>query len=193
MLTVPGGVDGLGYITAPSGKDVELVFGPIGHEPHKFAVVTLMLQPDARGNITLKTKNPLQPPIMTYGYYESEKDLEDNVYALKYAVKMVEETQAFKDVAALLNPVPYPKCDNHLFKSNDYFACLSKHLTNTFHHQCGTCRMGDVVDNELKVLGISGLRVVDSSIFPHIPHAHLYSPTIMVGEKAADMIRNDWS
>jgi len=53
--------------------------------------------------------------------------------------------------------------------------------------------MGDVVDYKLKVIGIQGLRVVDSSIFPLIPSAHLYAPTLMVGEKAADMIKSDWS
>lgn len=192
-LTVPGGVDGLGYIKSPSGKDIEIIFAPIAKTPNSFFMATLLLQPDARGNISLHDKNPWHAPIMSYGYYESKTDLEDNVYALKYSVKLIEETQAFKDVAAILNPIPYPKCDHILFKSDDYWACVSKHLTNTYHHQCGTCRMGDVVNNKLQVIGIRGLRVVDSSIFPHIPSAHLYAPTIMVGEKAADMIRRDWS
>lgn len=192
-LTVPGGVDGLGYIKAPSGKDIEIIFAPLGRTPHTFNMATLMFQPDARGNVSLHDKNPWHSPIMSYGYYESKTDLEDNVYALKYAVKLIEETKAFKDVAAILNPIPYPKCDHILFKSDDYWACVSKHLTNTYHHQCGTCSMGDVVNNKLQVIGIKGLRVVDSSIFPYIPSAHLYAPTIMVGEKAADLIRSDWS
>lgn len=192
-LTVPGGVDGIGYIRAPSGKEIEIIFAPIGSTLQSFIIATLLLQPDASGNITLRSKNPLDPPIMSYNYYESETDLEDNVFALKYAVKLVEETQAFKDVGAILKPVPYSKCDNFLFKSDDYWACLSKHLTSTYHHQCSTCRMGDVVSNELKIIGIHGLRVVDSSILPNIPHAHLYAPTLMVGEKAADMIQSDWS
>jgi len=157
-------------------------------------VATLLLQPGGRGSVSLKSKNPLDPPIMSYGYYENNNtDLEDNVYALKYAVKLVEETQAFKDVSAKLSPKPHPKCEHLLFKSDDYWVCVSKHQTNTFHHQCNTCRMGDVVNNKLQVIGIEGLRVVDSSIFPHIPHAHLYAPTLMVGEKGADMIRSYWS
>lgn len=192
-LTVPKNTDGLGYIRAPSGKEIELLFAPLGKTRHSFFISTLMLEPDARGNVTLKDKNPWHSPVMTYDYYNSKLDLEDNIYALKYAVKMVEETQAFKAIGAQLNPVPYPKCDHFLFKSDDYWVCLSKHLTNTYHHQCSTCRMGDVVNNKLQVIGIKGLRVVDSSIFPHIPKAHLYAPTLMVGEKAADMIKNHWS
>jgi len=186
-------VDGLAYIRAPSGRGLELIFGPLSDKPNVFIMATVLLQPDARGSVTLKNNNPLDPPIMSYGYYDSNTDLEDNIYALKYLVKMVEETQAFKDVAAKLNPVPYPKCNSLPFRSDDYWACLSKHLTHTYHHQCGTCRMGDVVNSKLQVLGVRGLRVVDSSIFPHIPHAHLYAPTLMVGEKGADMIRSYWS
>ncbi|VVC32224.1 Glucose-methanol-choline oxidoreductase, C-terminal,Glucose-methanol-choline oxidoreductase, N- [Cinara cedri] len=191
-LVLPGGVDGLAYAKSPSGKEIELIFAPVGPTPNSFMIATLMLQPDGRGNVTLRNKNPWNPPLMSYGYYETKTDLDANVYALKYAVKLVEETQAFKDVDAKLDPAPYPKCSHLLFKSDDYWACVSKYLTNTYHHQCGTCRMGDVVNNKLQVIGIQGLRVVDSSIFPHIPHAHLYSPTLMVGEKASDMIKSFW-
>jgi len=187
-------VDGLGYVRAPSGKGIELIFGALSDEPNMFFIATVLLQPDARGSVTLKSKNPLDPPIMSYGYYEhNTTDLEDNVFALKYAVKLVEETQAFKDIAGKLSPKPYPKCVNLPFRSDEYWACLSQHQTNTWHHQCGTCRMGDVVNSKLQVIGIEGLRVVDSSILPHIPHAHTYVPTLMVGEKGADMIRSFWS
>ncbi|CAH1716927.1 unnamed protein product [Aphis gossypii] len=193
-LTAPAGADGLGYIRTPTGKGIELIFIPISDEPNAFLIATLMLQPDARGSVTLKSKNPLDPPLMSYGYYDNNTtDLEDNVFALKYAVKLVEETQTFKGIAGKLSPKPYPKCENLPFKSDDYWACLSKHQTNTWHHQCSTCRMGDVVNNKLQVIGIQGLRVVDSSVFPHIPHGHTYAPTLMVGEKGADMIRNFWS
>ncbi|XP_026811820.1 glucose dehydrogenase [FAD, quinone]-like isoform X1 [Rhopalosiphum maidis] len=193
-LTAPAGVDGLGYVRAPSGKGIELIFGALSDEPNMFFIATVLLQPDARGSVTLKSKNPLDPPIMSYGYYENNTtDLEDNVFALKYAVKLVEETQAFKDIAGKLSPKPYPKCVHLPFRSDEYWACLSQHQTNTWHHQCSTCRMGDVVNSKLQVIGIEGLRVVDSSILPHIPHAHTYAPTLMVGEKGADMIRSFWS
>jgi len=191
-LTLPV-TDGLGYIKSPLGNEIELILLPLGRNPDTFMMATLLLQPDARGNVTLKSKNPWHKPIMSYSYYDSKTDLDDNVYGLKYLVKLIEETQAFKDVAARLNPVPYPKCNHFLFKSDEYWVCLSKHLTHSYQHQCGTCRMGDVVNNKLQVIGIEGLRVIDSSIFPHIPSAHLYAPTLMVGEKGADIIKSHWS
>ncbi|XP_060842479.1 glucose dehydrogenase [FAD, quinone]-like [Rhopalosiphum padi] len=192
-LTVPRGRDGLAFIRSPSGKEIELVLAPITDKPNIFFISTLLLQPDARGSVQLKSNNSMHPPVMYYGYYDNNNDLEDNIYALKYAVKMVEETQAFKNVAAKLNPVPYSKCEHFRFRSDEYWGCLSKHFTNTFHHHCATCRMGSVVNDRLQVFGIQGLRVVDSSILPHIPSAHLYAPSIMVGEKGADMIRSYWS
>lgn len=150
----------------------------------------MLLQPDARGCVTLKSNNPLDPPNMSYSYYEHGTDLTDNIYGLKYVVKLIEDTQAFKDVAAKLNP--YSKCEHYPFKSDDYYVCLSKYLTHSYQHQCGTCRMGDVVNYNLEVFGIKNLRVVDSSIFPYIPSGHIYAPTIMVGEKGSDLIRNRW-
>lgn len=191
-LTLPV-TDGLGYIKSPSGNEIELIFIPLGRNPDTFMITTLLLQPDARGNVTLRSKNPFHQPIMSFNYYDSKTDLENNIYGLKYSVKLVEETQAFKDVAARLNPVPFSKCDHILFKSDDYWACLSKHLTHSYQHQCGTCRMGDVVNDKLQVIGIQGLRVIDSSVFPYIPHAHLYAPTLMVGEKGADLVKSSWS
>ncbi|XP_050430989.1 glucose dehydrogenase [FAD, quinone]-like [Adelges cooleyi] len=192
-LTLPGGVEGLGYIKTPAGKEVELIilsFSPTGDT---FNIVPMLLLPDARGEVTLKDKNPGHWPIIHYGYYQNKSDLDTSVYSLKYIVKLVEETKAFEDLGATADPVTISECDKLQFKSDGYWACFAKYMTTSVHHQCGTCRMGDVVNNKLQVIGIKGLRVVDSSILPHVPRAHLYAPTVMVGEKAADLIKNDWS
>lgn len=150
----------------------------------------MLLRPDSRGNVSLNSNDPLDPPKMSFDYYEKGTDLEDNIYGLKYIVKLIEDTRAFKDVAAKL--IPYPKCNHFQFKSDDYWVCLSKYLTSSFYHQCNTCGMGDVVNYKLQVFGIHKLRVVDSSIFPYIPSAHTYGPTIMVGEKGSNIIRKYW-
>lgn len=89
-LTVTRGVDGLAYIRAPSGRGLELIFGLLSDKPNVFIMATVLLQPDARGSVTLKNNNPLNPPTMSYGYYDSNTDLEDNIYAHKYLGKMVQ-------------------------------------------------------------------------------------------------------
>lgn len=63
-------MDAFHYVKTLSGKDIELIFAPIGAIPNTFFITTLMLQPNARGNITLKNKNPGNLPIMSYDYYE---------------------------------------------------------------------------------------------------------------------------
>ena len=82
-----------------------------------------------------------------------------------------------------------------LFRSADSDAALDSFIARnaeSAYHPCGTCRMGEdadaVVDSECRVRGIDGLRVVDSSIFPHITNGNLNAPTIMVAERAADLI-----
>lgn len=188
-LTVPIG-DGIGYIRAPSGNPVEISLHPLGFEPNTFATATSLQQPGARGRVTLNSKDPWDKPIMSYDYFGNNTDLKDNIYAVKFLVKLVEETEAFKEVAPKL--IPYPKCKHVEFKSDDYWTCVSKYLIFTNGHQVNTCGMGHVVNSDLQVLGIRRLRVVDSSIIPQIPTAHMYAPTLMIGEKAADLIKSTW-
>ncbi|XP_016661906.1 glucose dehydrogenase [FAD, quinone]-like [Acyrthosiphon pisum] len=192
-LTLPEGREGVAYVRSPAGKQHELVLTPVTNKPNVFYVNTFLLQPDNRGRVTLKNNNSMHAPIMSFDYYDNSTDLEENIFAVKYAVKFVENTRAFQGFAAKLNPVPYPKCSHLQFRSDNYWACVLVHMTGTSNHHCGTCRMGDVVNEKLQVIGIYGLRVVDSSVFPHIPSTHMYAPTMMVGEKGADMIRSYWS
>jgi len=84
------------------------------------------------------------------------------------------------------------------FGSDAYWECAAATVTTTLQHQVGTCKMGPdsdpdaVVDPELRVRGIEGLRVVDASIMPVIPTGHTMAPVYMIGEKASDMIKLTW-
>jgi choline dehydrogenase-like flavoprotein len=73
--------------------------------------------------------------------------------------------------------------------SDDDILAFLRRYAQTVFHPAGSCAMGAVVDHELKVLGVDGLRVVDASVMPSVPRGNTNAPTIMVAEKAADMIR----
>ncbi|KAG8287493.1 hypothetical protein J6590_036361 [Homalodisca vitripennis] len=160
-------------------------------------VFPILLRPKSRGSVQLQDKNPWHWPLFYLDYFNDTSDLDVIIDGIKKVMELG-QTEAFKSINAQLHSVPFPGCKDFKFASDEYWGCAAKILPLTLHHQSGTCKMGPegdpsaVVDPRLRVYGIAGLRVVDASIFPEIPTAHLYAPTVMVGEKAADMIKADW-
>lgn len=110
----------------------------------------------------------------------------------------VSETPAFQKYGSRLLPIPFPGCEHEKFMSDAYWMCATGLVSTNLHHQSGTCKMGPetdpdaVVDSKLRVRGIKGLRVVDTSIMPVIPAGHTNAMAFMIGEKAADMIKENW-
>ena len=107
-------------------------------------------------------------------------------------------TETLTHMGAQLVDYPVPECAGYKFASNDYWECLAIFYTATIFHPVGTCKMGPhydsdaVVDPTLRVHGIKNLRVIDSSIIPKIPRGNTNAPTIMIGEKGSDMIKDVW-
>eukprot|EP00092_Neocalanus_flemingeri_P056020 GFUD01066345.1.p1 GENE.GFUD01066345.1~~GFUD01066345.1.p1 ORF type:complete len:116 (-),score=27.35 GFUD01066345.1:206-553(-) len=85
-----------------------------------------------------------------------------------------------------------PFCDHLGFKSAAYWECYIKHFVTTVYHPVGTCAMGTVLDTRLMVTGLTGLRVADGSVMPRIVGGNTNAPIIMIGEKAAHMILEDF-
>lgn len=171
------------------------VYGPvIGRD--SWTILPMILHPKSRGRLRLKDKNPWHWPVFEHDYFQSEDDARVLVEGIKAAVKFA-ETRAFKRFGSRLFEMRIPGCP-HAFGTDEYWRCALKYLMYTLHHQSGTCKMGPrsdptaVVNPQLQVHGIQSLRVCDSSIFPQLPTAHTYAPTVMVGEKLADMIKEAW-
>ncbi len=163
-----------------------------------FSVIPMLLRPHSRGHIKLKSKNPLDSPVIEAGYFEDPRDVHVLVDAVKFILNLT-DTKPFRSVNAQFWSNKMPGCEHLEMPSDAYFQCMIRHHTVTIYHYSGTAKMGPewddsaVVDPRLNVHGISGLRVVDASIFPTVPSGNTNAPVIMVAEKASDMIKSDWN
>ena len=160
-----------------------------GVEKLKNAGVTLnsaYLHPRSRGTVRLASNDPASAPLIDPNYWSDPHDREMSLEGLKIAREIMQQDALKPYVMAERLPGPKVMSDDDLF---DY-ACAN---AKTDHHPVGTCKMGidamAVVDLDLKVRGLEGLRVCDSSIMPRVPSCNTNAPTIMVGEKGADIIR----
>jgi choline dehydrogenase len=178
--------------------DLELIFAPVpfidhGQTPppgHGITLGVILLQPASRGRITLASANPADPPVIDPGYLTAEPDLSRLVHGLRAAERLL-QTEALRPfVGGPMDPWPGRVDDERL-------ARYVRERAETLYHPVGTCRMGSdaesVVDCELKVRGLRGLRVVDASIMPRINRGHTQAPAFMIAERAADLIAGDES
>lgn len=156
----------------------------------------VLLHPHSLGEILLKSNDPFDYPLINPKYFHNDIDTKVLLAGLKMLIKIM-KTKSMAKYDPQLMEKPMPGCDHLKFFSDDYLLCISKHRAFTTYHHIGTCRMGQnisnsVVDENLKVHGIIGLRVVDASIFPEDTSGNTNAPTIMVAEKAADLIKRDF-
>ena len=152
---------------------------------HGFSSHLCLLRPKSRGTVTLASADPMAPPEIDPAFLTHPDDIEDMVLGFK-ATRRIMDAPALAAVRG-----------RDLFtadvRTDDDIRAVLRARVDTVYHPVGTCRMGiddgAVVTPELKVRGIDGLRVVDASIMPTLIGGNTNAPSIMIGEKAADMIR----
>jgi choline dehydrogenase len=152
---------------------------------HVFSMFNLLLRPESRGWVRLRSNNPRELARIRLNLLSEPRD----VRTLREAVKMMRELHATPPLADLLAKETTPGLD---VKSDEDIDAWIRKTAIIAHHPAGTCKMGNgadgVVDAQLKVRGIDGLRVADASVMPTIVGGNTNAPTIMIGEKAADMV-----
>ncbi|XP_049879233.1 glucose dehydrogenase [FAD, quinone]-like [Pectinophora gossypiella] len=157
----------------------------------------MLLHPKSVGYLELKDNNPFSYPRMYGNYLTDPRDMATFIAAIRH-IQALAATAPFQKYGLQVHPARFPSCRGVVFDSDEYWECAVRTLTATLHHQIATCRMGPVgdplavVDPELRVHGVYRLRVVDSSVIPRTVSAHTNAPAIMIGEKAADMIKYAW-
>lgn len=179
-----------------SDETFDAAFGSIDNTD-TWSAFPMLLHPKSRGYMELRNNNPFSYPKLYGNYLTHPQDVETFIAAIRHIIALA-STPAFQKFGATLHTALYPTCRNFIFNSDAYWECAVRTLTATLHHQIATCRMGPpdddlaVVDPELRVYGTAGLRVVDTSIIPRTTAAHTHAPGVMIGEKAADLIKETW-
>ena len=159
-------------------------------QTRSFQYLPMLMQPRTKGKLRLKSDNPFNHPIFDYNYFEDDRDLEALVYGIKMAINVTGQ-EPFRRLGVELYTKPLLGCEHLEFNTHEYWRCYVMTLTATFHHQVGTTAMGKVVDERLNVYGISNLRIVDIGVLPLPVSAHTSAVAFMLGEKAADIIKDD--
>ncbi|KAJ8964198.1 hypothetical protein NQ314_005067, partial [Rhamnusium bicolor] len=174
------------------------IFRPL-HFKHYWTIFPMLLHPKSIGWLKLRTANPYDRPLF-YGNFFTDpnnEDIQTFIAAIRF-IQRLSNTAAFQKYGSYLNPRPMAGCKHLTFDSDQYWECTLRSIAVTLHHQVGTVKMGPsndstaVVNNRLQVYGIDRLRVADCSIIPFALSAHTNAPSIMVGEKAADIIKEFW-
>jgi choline dehydrogenase len=158
--------------TAPSeGHGFQLHVGPMGT--------------DVRGRVKIKSSNPLEYPSILFNYLSTENERKEWCEAVRLSRKIIETDSMSELMGKELSPGAHIQTDEEIL---DFIAKEGE----SAYHPSSTCKMGvdrmAVTDANLKVHGINNLRVVDASVFPYVTNGNIYSPVMMVAEKAADLI-----
>ncbi len=161
--------------------------GKVAAEGHGFQAHVGPMRSKSRGRIQIKSSDPKEKPSILFNYMSHEDDWEEFRTCIRLTREIFGQKAFDRYRGKEIQPGESCRSDDDL----DRF--IADHVESAYH-PCGTCKMGSahdetaVVDPECRVIGVDGLRVVDSSIFPQITNGNLNAPSIMVGEKAADII-----
>jgi choline dehydrogenase len=186
-----------GFIRSRAGvdhPDLQLTFMPLAIRPgtvedvgaHSFQVHIDLMRPKSLGRISLRSADPGTPPSLLFNYLRDPQDRED----LRASVRLTREILAQPALSPFRGEEMSP---GPLAQSDAEIDAYVRQGVETCYHPVGTCRMGTgsgcVVDEQCRVRGLEGLRVVDASIMPSIVSGNTNAPTIMIAERASDLIR----
>jgi choline dehydrogenase len=197
-LTIAAGTSGAFFKTNPrlATPDIQIHFLPfstdrMGEKLHSFSAFSAsvcQLRPESRGSLRIKSADPAAPPEIRINYLATETDRAAFIDGIKILRKIL-AAPALKPYAVdEIHPGPKVTSDEEIL-------AFCRKTGSTVYHPTSTCRMGNdplaVVDQRLRLRGIEGLRVVDASVMPDLMSGNTNAPTIMIAEKASDMILED--
>lgn len=168
--------------------------------PKELSMSPVVLHPKSRGYLTLKSKNPLEPPLMYANYLTDPEDVSTLIEGIRVTQRLANTTVLKNKYGIELMKEEYGDCiKNHKYDSDEYWECAVRHSTGPENHQAGSCKMGPssdrmaVVNPKLQVYGIDGLRVMDASVMPAVVSGNTHATVVMIAERGVDFIKQRWS
>jgi choline dehydrogenase len=149
---------------------------------HAFSADVILLHPHARGHVALKSADPRDLPAIRLNIFDNEADFA----TARAGLRLARRIYASEPMAGLIERETVPGIE---VRSDAELNAHIRASAGVTQHPVGTCAIGPVVDPELRVHGIGSLRVVDASVMPDVPGGNTNGPTIMIAEKASDLIR----
>lgn len=153
------------------------------------------MRPASTGTLKLRNNRTGNNFVLNPNYFAEPQDVEALVEGVEIC-KNVLKSKTMRDLGArMVDTKPLKVCEGHVFDSKAYWRCAIKARPRSLNHITGTCKMGSaddvsaVVDSQFKVKGVEGLRVADASVTPHVISASTHALAVVIGEKAADLIK----
>lgn len=190
-----------GYLAncAKSGEVRSLDDPEKPHAPKHFTLSPVVLHPKSRGYITLKSKDPLAPPLIYANYLTEPEDVATLVEGIRVIQRLANSSTLQNKYGMVIDKEEYGDCIRAFaYDSDDFWRCAVVHSTGPENHQVGSCKMGPssdrmtVVDKKLKVCGLENVRVMDASIIPTIVSGNTHASVVMIAERGVDFIKEKW-
>ncbi|XP_065225121.1 glucose dehydrogenase [FAD, quinone]-like [Planococcus citri] len=175
----------------------ESIFKEWNDESDIIMVFVILTDSISKGYIQLNSTHPEDQPRIKANFLRYQKDKDTLLDGIKF-VENLSKTKSFQNAGYILEHIEYPKCKDYPSNSDKYWECAICQVATGFHHPAATVRMGaeddpsTVLNPRLKVKGINNLRVVDASSMPKLISRNLNAAVIMMAEKAADIIKEDY-
>lgn len=199
------------YADQPGVPDTQIYFGGylascaqtgvvgelLSNNSRSIQIFPAVLNPKSKGYITLASNDPLASPRIFANYLTDKRDVKVLIEGIKFGIRL-SQTTPLKKFGMRLDRTVVKGCETFTFGTDDYWECAIRQNTGPENHQAGSCKMGPqsdplaVVDHELRVHGIRGLRVMDTSIMPEVISGNTHAPAVMIAEKGVYMIKRAW-